>query len=256
VHAVRTLEEAARTAVELAGTAASRPVRLEPGQRWIRGLYTGGTLAAEAALLLADALPGGAGAPHGHQVTDLGDDAYTRGRPHPMIEPGLRNQHIAEVLGDPGTAVLLLDVVLGHGVAADPAGVLAEAVVDGLAKARADGRDVAVVASVCGTDADPQCASLQQRILEQAGVTVLPSNAAAVRHAVALLDRRGPADDPGPAAPAPIRRLLAETPRIVNIGLREFAQGPFERGAEVVHLDWRPPAGGDRRLQALLADLR
>jgi FdrA protein len=85
---------------------------------------------------------------------------------------------------------------------------------------------------------------------------VLPSNAAAVRHALALLERRGVAENAGPAPSEPIRRLLSEPPRIVNIGLREFATPPFERGADVVHLDWRPVAGGDRRLQALLADLR
>ena len=191
-----------------------------------------------------------------HEVIDLGDDAYTRGRPHPMIDPGLRNQHIAAVLDDPETAVLLLDVVLGYGVATDPAGALASAVVEGLAKAHADGRDIAVVASVCGTDDDLQCASAQARLLEEAGVTVLPSNAAAVRHALALLERHGVAKNAGPAPSEPIRRLLSESPRIINIGLREFAVSPFERGAEVVHFDWRPAAGGDRRLQSLLADLR
>lgn len=207
-------------------------------------------------MLLAEALPGSASGAPGHEVIDLGDDQYTRGRPHPMIDPGLRNERVAAVLDDPETAVLLLDVVLGYGTADDPAGVLARAVVEGLAKLHADGRDVAVVASVCGTGDDPQCAGAQTRVLEQAGVRVLPSNAAAVRHALALLDRHGGAGTPEPAPAEPIRRLLSEGPRIVNIGLREFAASPFERGAQVVHLDWRPAAGGDRRLQSLLADLR
>ncbi|SFL55481.1 acyl-CoA synthetase FdrA [Geodermatophilus ruber] len=256
VRHARTLEEAARVAVELAGTRAGRPVTPRPEQRWITGLYTGGTLAAEAALLLADSRTGRASGARGHEVIDLGDDAYTRGRPHPMIDPGARNQQIGAVLEDPETAVLLLDVVLGYGAAADPAGALAQAVVEGLAKVQADGRDVAVVASVCGTDDDPQGASGQIRVLEQAGVTVLPSNAAAVRHALALVERRAGAKTPGPAPAEPVRRLLSETPRIVNIGLREFATSPFERGAEIVHLDWRPAAGGDRRVQSLLARLR
>ncbi|MCU1668327.1 MAG: FdrA family protein [Blastococcus sp.] len=254
VHHARTLEEAARLAVEIAGPRGCRPVAFGPEQRRIRGLYTGGTLAAEAASLLAAALPGSGGL--GHEVIDLGDDAYTRGRPHPMIDPGLRNEHVAAVLDEPETAVLVVDVVLGYGAADDPAGVLAGAVVEGLAKLQADGRDVAVVASVCGTDDDPQCAGAQIRVLEQAGVRVLPSNAAAVQHALALLARRGGGGAPGRAPAEPIRRLLSETPRIVNIGLREFAAAPFERGAGVVHLDWRPAAGGDRRLQSLLAGLR
>ena len=126
----------------------------------------------------------------GHEVIDLGDDVYTRGRPHPMIDPSSRNERIPAVFDDPENAVLLLDVVLGFGSDPDPAGALATVIADGLARLRADGRDLAVVASVCGTDDDPQSLSAQTLALEQAGVAVLPSNAAAVRHALAILRRR------------------------------------------------------------------
>jgi FdrA protein len=252
VHYARTLEETARVAVELAGTRASRPAVLRPEQRWIKGLYTGGTLAAEAVMLLEDSLgPIGNTAP-GHQVIDLGDDVHTRGRPHPMIDPSLRAGRIAAVFDDPENAVLLLDVVLGHGADPNPAGALAAVIVDGLAKLHADGRDLAVVASVCGTEDDPQSLSAQTQILERAGVAVLPSNAAAVRHAVAILQRREASTVSPPAVPEPIRRLLSTSPRIVNIGLREFAEPLLNLGAQVVHYDWRPVAGGDRKLQALI----
>ena len=113
-------------------------------------------------------------------------------------------------------------------------------------------RDLAVVASVCGTDDDPQSSSAQTLALEDAGVSVLPSNAAAVRHALAILRRRDTEAAPPDAVPGPIRRLLAEPPRIVNIGLREFAEALDDRGARVVQCDWRPVAGGDPRLQALI----
>jgi FdrA protein len=252
VHYARTLEETARVAVELAGTRASRTAALRPEQRWIKALYTGGTLAAEAAMLLEDLLGPTRNTGPGHEVIDLGDDVYTRGRPHPMIDPSLRTGRIAAVFDDPENAVLLLDVVLGHGADSNPAGALAAVIVDGLAKLHADGRDLAVVASVCGTEEDPQSLSAQTLILEQAGVAVLPSNAAAVRHAVAILQRRDASTVSLPATPEPIRRLLSEPPRIVNIGLREFAEPLLHLGAQVVHYDWRPVAGGDRKLQALI----
>jgi FdrA protein len=252
VHYARTLEETARVAVELAGTRASRPAALRPEQRWIKALYTGGTLAAEAAMLLEDSLGPTRNTGRGHEVIDLGDDVYTRGRPHPMIDPSLRAGRIAAVFDDPENAVLLLDVVLGHGADPNPAGALAAVIVNGLAKLHADGRDLAVVASVCGTEDDPQTLSAQTLILERAGVAVLPSNAAAVRHAVAILQRRDASTVSRPAVPEPIRRLLSEPPRIINVGLREFAEPLLHLGAQVVHYDWRPVAGGDRKLQALI----
>ena len=261
VYYARTLAETAMKAVELAGTRASRPVTLRAEQRCIKALYTGGSLASEAAMLLSDALGVPVDVEHpagsllragGHEVIDLGDDVYTRGRPHPMIDPSLRNERLPAVFDDPETAVLLLDVVLGFGSDPDPAGALATIIAEGLARLRADGRDLAVVASVCGTDDDPQSSSAQTLALEEAGVSVLPSNAAAVRHALAILRRRDAEAAPPDAVPGPIRRLLAEPPRIVNIGLREFAETLDDRGARVVQYDWSPVAGGDPRLQSLL----
>ena len=144
------------------------PISAGKAKGKVRGLYCGGTLAAEAALLL------GAMA----ECLDLGDDQYTRGRPHPMIEPELRNEHIAAALADASIAVLLFDVVLGYGSHADPAGVLVAA----LKSARKP-----VVASVTGTEQDPQGWSRQVAKLRDAGVHVASSNAhAAVLAAVAV----------------------------------------------------------------------
>ena len=265
VHYAWTLDETARMAVELAGTHVSRPVALRPEQRWIKALYTGGSLAAEAATMIGSSLDAARDAEHpagyliksgGHEVIDLGDDAYTRGRPHPMIDPSLRTERIPAVFDDPENAVLLLDVVLGYGSDADPAGALASVIADGLAGLHANDRDLAVVASVCGTEDDPQSLSAQTLTLEQAGIAVLPSNAAAVRHALAILERRGASGGPTATPPEPIRRLLSEPPRIVNIGLSGFAETLHEQGAQIVQYDWRPLAGGDRRLQSLLDTLK
>ncbi|MFQ5692516.1 MAG: acyl-CoA synthetase FdrA, partial [Nitrospinota bacterium] len=220
VHPAADLEEAARAAVALAsgeppaggaggpagdGGAWSRWIeeerdRLAPGQRFIRGLYSGGTLCDEAMLILRDAvgeihsnvpLEDGRGLDDpnrsvGHTVVDLGEDFFTRGRPHPMIDPGVRNDRILREAGDAEAAVLLLDVVLGFGAHEDPAGSAAEAVRAAREAAGKAGRGLSVVASVCGTEGDPQVLSAQEGVLREAGVRVFPSNARAARFAAAL----------------------------------------------------------------------
>jgi FdrA protein len=164
----------------------------------LRGLYCGGTLCAEAQLVLLAAaervasnapVPGAMSlamqAAHSrdaaHSIVDLGADEFTRGRPHPMIEPAIRSEPLREALADPSTAGVLLDVVLGYGADADPAGVVAQA----LATTPRD--HAPVIASVCGTEADPQVYSRQVRTLEGAGVIVAPSNAHAAEFALRLI---------------------------------------------------------------------
>ncbi len=149
----------------------------------IAGLFCGGTLCAEAQIILLDhglevqsnvPVPGArqSGAPH--SLLDVGDDEFTRGRPHPMIEPELRNEHLARALRDKGVGIVLLDVVIGYGAHADPAGLIAEVL---------SGFDVLplVISSVTGTEKDPQVYSKQVKTLRKAGVIVAGSNAAAAR---------------------------------------------------------------------------
>ncbi|HUQ73625.1 MAG TPA: hypothetical protein VM183_02790 [Burkholderiales bacterium] len=161
----RTLTEAAEQAMQKK-LAADTPPRGEARGR-VKGLYCGGTLAAEAELILGDR----------GECVDLGDDQYTRGRPHPMIEPELRNEHIPAALADPAISVLLFDVVLGYGASADPAGVL----IQGLRGSRK-----LAIASVTGTEEDPQRWSRQVAALRAAGVHVAPSNAHAAALALSL----------------------------------------------------------------------
>lgn len=146
------------------------------------GLYTGGTLAHEARLILAPLL-----GPVPHRILDLGDDEYTRGRPHPMIDPSGREAMIRSAGGARDTGVLLLDLVLGRAAHPDPARSLAAAIRDARAAAARDGRALAVVASVVGTEQDPQGLAAQTRALEAAGAVVLPSNAQAARFAALTL---------------------------------------------------------------------
>jgi FdrA protein len=121
----------------------------------------------------------------GHQVVDLGDDFYTVGRPHPMIDPSLRNQLIAELGEQTQVGVLLLDVVIGYGATADPAGSLVEAC--RRAWALRESHPLHVIATVTGTESDPQCRSRQIAELEDAGIVVVDSLPEAALLAVALI---------------------------------------------------------------------
>jgi FdrA protein len=205
VTPVKTLEDAAVSAVALSrGEQPDRlalaappfaPSPLAAGQRYIRGLYSGGTFCYEAALLLSETLQqvysntpvGRAKAlddmwkSRAHTLVDLGDDVFTRGRPHPMIDHRLRNERIANEARDPETAVILLDVVIGYGAHADPAAEIAPVVRDAIAQAAAAGRTLCVVGFVCGTKSDPQSLVDQEAKLRAAGMTLTQSNAQAVR---------------------------------------------------------------------------
>lgn len=174
--------------------------RLRPGQWRIRGLYSGGSLAGEAKLVLRSVL--GPEAAKAHEILDLGDDEYTVGRPHPMIDPRLRNEHLHAAAMDPATAVILLDVVIGYGANADPGGALAAAIETARVDATRDGREFAVVASVCGTDRDPQGLAKQESRLAAAGVLLARSNARAAAIAAriaAWASSRPPNGAPVPA---------------------------------------------------------
>jgi FdrA protein len=257
VHLVRTLDEAAVLAVELSRVDASASALPRVEGRGICGLYAGGTLAAEAALLLAEALDLAPDTIHaggymlrakGHRIIDLGDDAHTRGRPHPMIDPSLRNEMIRALAGEVATGVLLLDVVLGYGAHRDPAGEVARTV-SALRAARGESAPIVAIATLTGTAEDPQVLEQQAATLERAGVVI----AANVRAAVLLAARAVVATtSKGGEAPA----LLRTKPAIVNVGLRGFADDLHANGVQVVHQHWEPAAGGNERLQRLIAQMQ
>ena len=119
----------------------------------------------------------------------MGSEEFVVGRPHPMIDPTLRKQRILREAGDPETGTILLDIVLGYGSNPDPAGVLAPVIAQAKKEARNDGRYLPVVASVVGTELDPQGLREQERKLEETGVVVLPSNAQATRMAALIVTR-------------------------------------------------------------------
>jgi hypothetical protein len=180
----------------LAALAASASATLGSGDHEIRGLFSGGSLAGEAKILVKGLL-----GPERHdRILDLGDDEFTVGRPHPMIDPRLRVEHIAALADEPAVGVLLLDIVLGYGSHLDPAGALAPAIVELRERRAAAGRPLVVVASVCGTEADPQGLGRQEQILSDAGVLLGSSNARAARLAAGIVAAAREATGPAVAA--------------------------------------------------------
>lgn len=254
VHFTQTIDETAALAVELACIDAHMSSLPSVAGSHICGLYCGGTLAAEAAFLLAENLGVKADAAHvdgfmlhegGHRIIDLGDDSYTRGRPHPMIDPSSRNEMITRLADEPGIGVLLLDIVLGYGGHPDPAGEVATAVTQ-LRAAR--GAPIVVIATLTGTADDPQDRAGQAGKLEEAGIVIAES----VRSAL-LLAGRAIAAPPASAAATPA--LLSAAPAVINIGLRSFADDLLANAVSVVHEQWEPAASGNTRMQGLLAQL-
>ena len=184
-----------RETTDLRARAVEARKGLLSGQKYLRGLFSGGTLASEALFIWYD-LVGEvrsnvavdprlrlADATHseGHAAVDLGEDEFTVGRPHPMIDNDLRVRRLLQEARDPSVAVIVLDVVLGHGAHRDPTVELGQAIREARAQASGEGRELVVIASVTGTEGDPQTLSRQVRVLEEVGVLVAPCNAAAAR---------------------------------------------------------------------------
>jgi len=271
VYFVKTLDEAAALAVELADFEKTNlPVAngapFAPSQKYLRGLFSGGTLAYEVQLLLQDHLPAVyANAPldkrfklakstvsQGHTIVDLGEDEFTVGRLHPMLDNELRIKRLHQEAADPETAVILLDVVLGDGAHADPASELAVAIAEAIATAAAAGRHLAVIALVVGTDADPQNLASQIEQLAMAGAEVEFTNETAVRRVGELVQRL---HSPGNLPPVDLA-LLQQPLAAINVGLTSFTDSLTSQGAPVLQVDWRPPAGGNERLAGILARMK
>jgi succinyl-CoA synthetase alpha subunit len=176
---------------QLAKAAGSIRAGLGTPRKFARGLYSGGTLAHETLLIFRE-LVGEAysntplldkfeladpNVSRGNSVVDLGDEFFTAGRAHPMIDPTLRRLRIAQEAKDPSVALLLLDVVLGYGSSSDPGGALVGAIENAVQGSGNRRRGPVVMAHVCGTETDPQSLSAQSEKLSGAGALLFPSNA-------------------------------------------------------------------------------
>jgi len=248
LHFAVNLSEAAELAVRLSNEEEKVEESPERGGGFVRGLFSGGTLASEVRLGLQAFLPLSS---QGHDILDLGADEFTVGRLHPMIDQDLRLRRLRQETEDPAVGVILLDVVLGDGAHADPAGELAPAIERALC---GRGRDLEIVALVVGTDEDPQGLAEQMATLGRAGARVCRT----VEEMVDAVWRRlapGSTAVVEEGSPVPLEAIRAPV-AAVNVGLESFYDSLAGQGLQAVQVDWRPPAGGNEKLAALLARMK
>jgi len=269
-----TFDEAAELAIALSASSedfGAEPdiSKFAPGQRYLRGLFSGGTLQYEALLILQHYLPMVySNAPlekHNkledslvskeHSVIDLGEDEFTVGRLHPMMDNDLRIRRLEKEAADPQVAVLLLDVVLGYGAHPNPASELAPAIAAAIKGAEAAGRHLEVVVVVSGTDGDPQGMENQIKMLQDSGARIETSNDKAARYVGRVLQaiERAAASAAEPPMKGVDLQVIKKPLAGINVGLGSFAESLTEQGARVTHVDWKPVGGSNERLANILA---
>ena len=268
LHFASGLGETALAAVELLATPGEGDTQLVPevvprvasDSSYLRGLFAGGTLAYEALqglstflnplhsnVHVAGVLPlEDLGRSRAHTVLDLGEDAFTVGRLHPMMDQELRLRRLRAEAADPHVGMILLDVVLGYGAHPDPAAELGPVIEEIRGQ-----RQIEILAVVIGTDEDPQNLDDQIDRLSSAGARVFRD----VTEAVGYVHRRR---STGSEAVAPEVSLdgLAAPLSAINVGLESFYDSLLAQDAQAVHVDWRPPAGGNEKLMAILRKMR
>ncbi|MEP7011770.1 MAG: acyl-CoA synthetase FdrA [Acidobacteriota bacterium] len=265
------LAEAADLAAAAGSLESSEGIGEDLGERrpagFFRGLFAGGTLAYEIQLglqiafdpIYSNAAIGtsrplddpGRGSGPGHAILDLGADEFTVGRLHPMIDPDLRLRRLRAEAADPNVGLILLDVVLGDGSHADPAGALAPEIERALGEAGRTGRVLEIAVLVVGTDEDPQGMDEQIETLRRAGAQI----AASVEELVGIAwDRLGPLSAAF-AEPVPLEAVAAPLAAI-NVGVETFCDSLLAQGITALQVDWRPPAGGDERLAGILRRMK
>ncbi len=282
-----------KLAIDLSKKAAAAEFKVDiskfaKSQKYLRGLFSGGTLAYEAQYILEDYLPKvWANAPlrkenkipnslvsQEHTIVDLGEDEFTVGRLHPMMDNELRIRRLEEEANDPEVAVIMLDVVIGYGSHIDPAGEIGPAVKKAKEVAANAGRHLEVIAVVTGTDDDPQGLQNQIAQMKAGGAWVSTSNEEMVRYAGAFLRALNPGVIPAsklpkiakpatPANPIPESKfnpadltVLRKNLEAVNIGLDSFAKDLVKQGVPTVQVDWKPPAGGNEKLMRILSNIK
>ena len=215
IHFASTIEEAAKIAVGMSKKTYSRPVESQhqvsnknnfPPNRFMRGFFSGGTLAYETYLLLqknfGDVFSNSPLDPKykigiegleesKHIILDLGTEEFTTGRPHPMIDGRLRSDLISRTGKNKEVAIILFDVILGFGADANPSSLIIESIRSARKCAEQESRKLTFIASIIGTELDPQCYSRQFDILQSAGVLIANSNALATQMAISRLAEEG-----------------------------------------------------------------
>ncbi len=269
IYFARGLNDTAELAVELANNedlfTGSRRERGQLSPGYMRGLFSGGTLAIETLFAMQaiiapiySNISTGLAKPlvdvnhsQGHTVLDLGDDIFTQGRLHPMMDNDLRIRRLRQEAADLEVSLILLDVVLGRGAHQNPASELAPEIENILQKAQDSGRSLLIVVLVLGTDEDPQGLESQMSQFESAGAVVFDYPAEAIGYVVENV-RTEVTGAGEPVNLSAIRGPLSA----INVGLEVFYESLSSQGAQLLQLDWRPPAGGKEDLVALLAKMK
>ena len=268
LHFATTLSEAAEMATKLSviGHWESGETSVPITNHYLRGLFSGGTLAYEALLMLQATLyPLFSNAPmtndqllsdplhsQAHTIVDLGSDEFTVGRLHPMLDNDLRIRRLRQEAADPEVAIILLDVVLGEGAHPDPASELAPVIKEVTSHSEMRDRRLEIVAIVIGTADDPQNLQSQIDRLIDAGAIIFRTTNEAVEYVAQRLSCFTPDDYP----PVALDRFTQAPLAAINVGLESFCASLKSQGASVVQVDWRPPAGGNEKMAALLAKMK
>ena len=261
LHFATSLIETAEIAVQLTNQKSEANKYSPLAKPYLRGLFSGGTLAYETLLSLQGVLsPLYSNGPitedqtlkdplhsRANSIIDLGDEFFMVGRLHPMIDNDLRIRRMRQEAEDSEVGLILLDVVLGEGSHPDPARELAPVIKEIKSKRK----DIEVAAIIIGTDSDPQILDSQIEQLSSAGTTIFHN----VRDAVEYISGRMSRYTPGPYPHVALDRLTQPIAAI-NVGLESFYESLTSQGAQAVHVEWRPPAGGNEKLASLLARMK
>lgn len=156
----------------------SETAKMDGSQKNIQGLYTGGTLAYESEIYFDNA----------HEFIDFGDDKFTKGRPHPMIDPSIRSEYLSKDSHLENVAIVLMDFVIGYGAHEDPVGEMIPAIEKAKRIMESKEKYLSIIASICGTEEDPQDLVKSKERLADAGVIVMNSNIQAAKLANLILD--------------------------------------------------------------------
>src|SRR5699024_2947538 len=250
IYHAYTLEEAAVASVQLSNgetvdfkpsTIEGLTANFEANQKGIKAYYSGGTLASEAAMMIRHSLgeeevkdEGFTYKSTSHEVIDLGDDMYTQGKPHPMIDPEKRIEKLETYADSEDTAVIMLDNVIGYGSHADMASELAPTIKRITDKAKSEERSLVVLATVVGTDKDAQGYDKQREILSEAGAVLCDTKEQMVRTAIELVG--GKVEQPvletknfdkgseDLSVDSKMMSLISNNPSVINIGLKSFTE--------------------------------
>jgi FdrA protein len=261
IHFAISLQETAEIAVRIENESVGKVEKETTASSYLRGLFSGGTLAYETLVgLQASLSPIYSNAPitenqtlkdplksESHTIIDLGDEFFMVGRLHPMIDNDLRIRRMKQEAEDPEVGMILLDVVLGEGSHMDPAGELVPAIKE----IKGNRSDIEFVAMVIGTDNDPQNVQTQVDQLKDAGVIVFRTATETVEY-ISLRFGKEYQSEGIPVDLEQLKQPLAA----INVGLESFYESLTSQGAQAVHVEWRPPAGGNEKMAALLAKMK